>query len=294
MLQTLSSRKRTARDTIFVSPTMSIANSLLGNLSFIRFAQGASLNMALSFILRGAKQKMLTSAGLNHATYLGILLWTTMGFGGYVLGVSFLVLGSALTRVGRAKKEALGIAEKRGGARGPENLWGAAGVAALCAISTALIRATSNQYMLLGTTSNFSQLLQRVLTVAYCSAIASKCADTSSSEIGKAFGTKTFLITSFKQVPRGTEGGVSIEGTFAGFLAAVFTGILALCVGVISNTSDVFIVAIAGNCANLCESIIGASLQSQAHLTNEQVNFINTLIGACCGALLCSLSLRLP
>jgi hypothetical protein len=36
----------------------------------------------------------------------------------------------------------------------------------------------------------------------------------------QAYGTTTYLVTSLKQVPRGTEGAVSLEGSLAGFLAA--------------------------------------------------------------------------
>ena len=45
----------------------------------------------------------------------------------------YFLVGSAVTRVGMAEKEAAGIAEKRSGARGPENVWGSALVAAVCA-----------------------------------------------------------------------------------------------------------------------------------------------------------------
>ncbi|OSX75468.1 hypothetical protein BU14_0235s0017 [Porphyra umbilicalis] len=57
-----------------------------------------------------------------------------MGPAGWALCVAFLVGGTALTRVGRATKEAAGIAEARGGRRGPENVWGAAAAGALCAV----------------------------------------------------------------------------------------------------------------------------------------------------------------
>ena len=43
---------------------------------------------------------------------------------------------SAVTRIGKAEKEAQGIAEKRSGMRGPENVWGSALVGAICAIAT--------------------------------------------------------------------------------------------------------------------------------------------------------------
>jgi len=44
----------------------------------------------------------------------------------------YFLVGSAVTRIGMAEKEAEGIAEKLW-ARGPENVWGSALTGALCA-----------------------------------------------------------------------------------------------------------------------------------------------------------------
>jgi len=49
------------------------------------------------------------------------------------------LVGSAVTRIGMAEKEAEGIAEKRSGARGPENVWGSALTGALCALGTLVV-----------------------------------------------------------------------------------------------------------------------------------------------------------
>ncbi len=56
----------------------------------------------------------------------------------------------------------------------------------------------------------------------------SKLSDTVSSEVGKAYGQTTYLITTFQLVPRGTEGAVSLEGTAAGAIAAVLFAVTAL------------------------------------------------------------------
>ena len=42
----------------------------------------------------------------------------------------------------------------------------------------------------------------------------------------QAYGRRAYLITTLKEVPRGTEGAVSLEGTAAGIAAAaLFSGI---------------------------------------------------------------------
>jgi uncharacterized membrane protein len=47
----------------------------------------------------------------------------------------------------------------------------------------------------------------------------------------QAYGRTTYLVTTFKLVPRGTEGAVSLEGTLAGVAAAALFAGVALAVG---------------------------------------------------------------
>lgn len=69
------------------------------------------------------------------------------------------------------------------------------------------------------------------LQVGFAASFASKLADTTSSEIGKAYGQTTYLITNLQRVPRGTEGAVSLEGTAAGVAAAAGVAGMAFALG---------------------------------------------------------------
>jgi uncharacterized membrane protein len=53
-----------------------------------------------------------------------MLCSTHVGISGWGICVGYLILGSLVTKVKMAEKEKLGIAEKRQGRRGPENVWG--------------------------------------------------------------------------------------------------------------------------------------------------------------------------
>ena len=113
-----------------------------------------------------------------------------------------------------------------------------------------------------------------------------KLADTTASEVGKAYGKTTYLITNFKSVPRGTEGAVSLEGTLAGLLAATAISLLAWAIGAIDLIGVLWCVIAAFIATNI-ESLIGATLQTRfLWLTNELVNVINTIIGAIVAILL--------
>lgn len=233
------------------------------------------LNTVLLSIAWVIPKKLLTPAGLFHAWLLGILIWGTLGWQGYVVVMFYFLAGSAVTRIGMAQKEAEGIAEKRSGARGPENVWGSAATAALCALAVAAIGANL-----------LPPSLQPLLLLGYVASFSTKLSDTCASEVGKAYGKRTFLITTLQPVARGTEGAVSLEGTLAGVVGSVAIALLAWGIGVI-NLVGVGLCLIAAFVATNLESVIGATLQTKVSwLTNEVVNAINTFVGAIAAILL--------
>ncbi|XGV98389.1 MAG: TIGR00297 family protein [Leptolyngbya sp. BL-A-14] len=237
----------------------------------------AALNTVLLAIVWFLPKKLLTPAGIAHAWILGVIVWGCLGWQGYAVVAFYFIVGSGITRVGMAQKEAAGIAEKRSGARGPENVWGSALTGALCAIGTFLVP------LLLPAEGRW---LVPLLLLGYVASFCTKLADTCSSEIGKAYGQRTFLITTLKPVPRGTEGAVSLEGTLAGVVASVAIALVGWGVGLIPLW-QVAVCVVAAFIGTSLESVIGATLQSRfVWLTNELVNVLNTLIGAIVAMLL--------
>lgn len=235
------------------------------------FAVG--LNTVLLAIAWVAPKKLLTPAGYLHAWVLGVLIWGAMGWRGYAVVLCYFIAGSAVTRIGMAQKEAAGIAEKRSGARGPENVWGSALIGALCALGRIAV--------VYGDISESTALTWSVLLgLAYVASFSTKLSDTCASEIGKVYGKSTYLITTLKPVPPGTEGAVSLEGTLAGIVASIAIAWVGWLVGLISPLG-IGICGMAAFIATNLESVIGATLQDRFDwLTNELVNIINTLIGA--------------
>ena len=69
------------------------------------FEEAVLFNTAQALILTLVKQKSLTNQGLIHATILGIGLWTFLGFRGWIICVTYLILGSLATKVKMSEKE---------------------------------------------------------------------------------------------------------------------------------------------------------------------------------------------
>lgn len=229
-------------------------------------------NAALFAACSSKLSSMLTTSGFYHAMALGTGLWSTLGWKGWIYCVLYLGFGSLVTKVKFEEKEARGLAEGRGGRRGPENVWGSAATGLVCAIC-------STQG------SSFFGISSKLFKLGYVASIATKLSDTFASEIGKAYGKTTFLITNFSRVEPGTEGAVSLEGTAAAVLGGLILSIFGLALGLIDGFKGVAVCTLSAFLATNAESVLGAILQGKPGLgwiTNEVVNFLNTLIGASC------------
>ncbi|PSP16865.1 MAG: TIGR00297 family protein [Cyanobacteria bacterium QS_8_64_29] len=225
---------------------------------------GGLLTAVLLLPVAIAPVRLLTRAGLVHAWGLGTLVWGSLGWPGFAIVAFYFLAGSALTRLGMARKQAAGLAERRAGARGPENVWGSALTGAACALATLAAPAPQSALFVLGYAASFS----------------TKLADTTASEVGKAYGRRTFSPATLRPVPPGTEGAVSWEGTLAGAVASAVLALVAWATGAIAAVGVGWCVA-AALVATTLESAIGATLQQRwAWLTNEAVNVAHTAIGA--------------
>ena len=227
------------------------------------------INFSLIFFVQ--RLPFLTKKGWIHAGALGTVLWGSIGWKGWVSVCVYLLLGTLVTKIGYKNKASRGIAEARGGQRGPENVWGSAATGC----SLALLSCFWPNYLTL-------------FMVGFASSFTAKLSDTFSSEIGKRFGKRTFLITTLKQVKPGTEGGVSIEGSLAGLLGSVMMTAVMLSLSIVSGLSVAFIVLLSGYLATIMESYIGAVMQNKIDwMTNELVNSIQTSLAAIISIFLC-------
>ncbi|QNJ28941.1 hypothetical protein SynA1524_01242 [Synechococcus sp. A15-24] len=224
--------------------------------------QALLLNAVLIAVAQRAP--LLTPAGWVHAGALGTILWGCLGWRGWVAVVAYLVLGSLVTRVGLREKQERGLAEARGGRRGPENVWGSAVTGASLAL---LIGAGVEP--------------RSLLLIGFSASFAAKLADTFGSEIGKRWGRRPVLITTLRSVPPGTEGAISLAGTMASAAGSVLMTLAMWQLQLLPSISVSLVVMLIGLLATLAESLIGALAQDRFRwLSNELVNALQTLLAA--------------
>ena len=115
--------------------------------------------------------------------------------------------------------------------------------------------------------------------VASIAALAEAAADTVSSEMGQALGGPAWLITSWRRVAAGTDGGVSGVGTVLGMGAAAAIAAVAFLSGTIPFPLALVVFA-AGVAGLLFDSILGATLERRGWIGNDWVNFASTAFAA--------------
>jgi uncharacterized protein (TIGR00297 family) len=115
--------------------------------------------------------------------------------------------------------------------------------------------------------------------VAFAAALTAGSSDTVASEIGKAWGRRTWLLIPPRPAAPGTPGAVSTAGTLAGFGAAMLLGFAAAGLGLIER-GDVFAVVVGATIGSFAESALGATLEPRGILDNDSLNLINTAIAA--------------
>ncbi|HEY2737497.1 MAG TPA: TIGR00297 family protein [Thermoanaerobaculia bacterium] len=234
---------------------------------FLANTPGLPLRLLLAAVINGALAGLAYAArtvnlsGVIGGFLVGFTIYAFLDWRGFLLLLAFFVIGSACTKLGYKRKAAAKLAQEEGGRRGARHAFANAGVSTACAVFAAL----TDHPVLFG--------------LAFAAAFATAAADTASSEIGQLLGRRTFLITTFRPVPRGTEGAVSVEGTLAGIFASLLLGVLGAAVGLYGWTG-VVIVVVAAFLGTTFESIVGAALEKRQLLDNEALNFLNTLVGA--------------
>jgi uncharacterized protein (TIGR00297 family) len=224
-----------------------------------------AVNAVVSWL--GYRARTVTVSGMLGGAAVGTIIYAFGGGGAWLFLFLTFFVATVTSRLGLKRKMLLGIAEERGGRRGAGNAIANCGVAAAAAVAA------------VATPFRAEALL------ALTAALTAGGSDTVASEIGKAWGRATFLLTTFSGVRPGTPGAMSLEGTGAGVVAALGLAAAAAALGLIPSAA-VLIVAVAATIGALVESALGATLEAPGILNNDVLNFVNTAVAAAAALIL--------
>jgi|SRR5882672_4766336 len=208
----------------------------------------------LARALRGVDRSGMIAGGMAC-----FLLFVGAGPPGFAALAALFVLTWISTRFGYRRKQDLGIAERGDG----RNAWQVLANLAVPAFGSAAFGMTGNRAWLFATAA----------------ALAEAATDTVASEIGQTGSQTAVLITTWKPVSAGTDGGITISGTIAGTVAGAVIACVAA-TGEMIPRSQLWIPVIAGFVGMFADSVLGATVQRRGRMNNEMVNFISTLVAA--------------
>ena len=224
-----------------------------------RLPAAAAVNAVVAWA--GHRLRTVSAAGAVGGALIGVTIFLGTGWQGWILLLITFIAASVASRLGLKRKMLLGIAEERGGRRGPGNAIANTGVSAIAAI---VAIASPPGHM---------------ARLAFAAALVAGGSDTIASEIGKAWGRRTWSVTSLNRVPPGTSGAMSLEGTVAGVGGALGLGAAAVALGLVPQPW-LWAIVIGATAGSLLESWLGATLEAPGILNNDMLNFINTAAAA--------------
>ncbi len=214
--------------------------------------------IAFSFGYFAFRLKTADVTGLFSAALIGIILIVFADVSWFLIVLLFFILGSVATRYRYDYKIKMGVEQSHGGARGYLNVFANVSVSAAAAV-------------LWGITG------QPVFLALFVGSVATAAGDTMASEIGVT-GGQPYMITNFRRVPPGTNGGITLLGEVIALASAVIVSLVAFLLGVI-DLPLVVICSIAGIVGTNIDSLVGALLENRGFVGNAGTNFIATAGG---------------
>jgi uncharacterized protein (TIGR00297 family) len=207
------------------------------------------------------RAKTADLSGLFSAALVGTILLVfaiPKGTQWFLIMLSFFILGSAATKYKYQYKKRIGVEQGKSGARGYRNVFANGIIAAAAAVL-------------------FGVFQMPVFIVLYVGCVATAAADTLASEIGVTGGIP-YMITTFRKVPIGTNGGVTLTGELVALLGGFTISLVAFLLNVITPEMMV-ICTLAGFVGTNIDSLVGATLENWGFVGNAGTNLLATIGG---------------
>jgi uncharacterized protein (TIGR00297 family) len=207
-------------------------------------------------------QKKLTVPAALTGAVLGFVIYAGAGYTGLAMMTVFFILGTAATSWKKEEKTEVRAHAAYEQTRRTTQVVANAGVAGITGLLCVLW-----------------QTERPLLLVMMAGSQAAASADTLASELGMLYGRRFFNILTGRTDQKGLDGVVSIEGLLIGTIAA---GMIALtyAMGQGWNWRIFLIILLSGTVGNITDSLLGALFERKGQMSNDIVNFLNTLAAA--------------
>ena len=219
-------------------------------------------------------KEVLNKEGAATAFGVGFVIGVFGHIAWLILLLIFLLTSFAATRYKFALKEKKGVQEGVKGERGGANV-----------VANGLVPAAIAFLPFIAKSMEVEPFPLEHTGLIFVSAIAVAAADTLASEIG-VLSDRTYLITTLKRVPPGTNGGVSRLGNLSALAAAAYTAVMGwVFLAFLTDTMPmnplvIIIPLVIGFVGCQIDSVFGATLETRGWLTKKTNNLLTVSIGA--------------
>lgn len=232
----------------------------------------ATVILSAVLSIEAYKLQCLTKDGAVASFAVGSTAGVFGSLNAFFLLAVFVIAGFFATMRGIDRKKAQGLQEGERGERNWRNILGVG----LPPVVVALM--------------DFVYPLDPTLfAVLFISTITVAGADTIASEIG-VHDPKVYMITTFKRVEPGVNGGVSVLGTVVSTVVSLLIAALGWFAITGGLDATLLIPFVAGVVGNLMDSVFGAVLENPGYISKYTNNCSTALIGAAFGAVVFTLA----
>jgi len=214
------------------------------------------------------KLHCLSKSGAIASLIVGVLLAFFGTVNAFFIMSFFVIMSFFATMKDIDKKIAMGLQEGEFGERGWKNV---------AAVGFPPVLFTIIHY--------FYPLDEKLYIIAFLTSVTVAAADTIASEIGVK-DPKAYLITNFKPVKPGTNGGVSKKGTLVSTFAALVVAALGWLVMTASLDWLLLIPFVFGIFGNILDSLFGAWFENRGWISKYTNNWTTELIAGVLAAAL--------
>ncbi len=212
---------------------------------------------------------LLTVSGSIASFLVGSIIGGLGSIGWLLTLVVFTFMGFFVTKFRFQVKERKGLQEGKRGERTYRNVIANGLVPAGVAVTTFLMGSQGST----------------LASIAYIASIAVAAADTTASELG-VLSDRTYLITTGKRVPPGTDGGVSLRGTMWCILASIAASAIGWLLTFQHLIEPLLLIPIVMGVAGcMIDSLIGATLERRGMVGKLQNNILSMACGGGLAAL---------
>ncbi|MGN1045227.1 MAG: DUF92 domain-containing protein [Candidatus Methanomethylophilaceae archaeon] len=233
--------------------------------------EGVLVSLVLSVVLALITYKagLLTLGGSVSSAAIAVAIGVLGSVYWLLLLVVFAVLGFAATRAGFSKKRRMGVQEGEHGERNFKNILGVAIPPLIFAVLNTAFPGNTD-----------------TLALAFIATVCVAASDTAASELGVR-DPNVWLITTFKRVPQGTDGGVSVKGTVISVIASFAVAVIGCALVFHCLDVSLLIPAVCGVIGCIADSYIGATIETRGWISKYGNNCSTEILGGTIAVAIC-------